>query len=195
MLEWKRQRCQYNKANQATSTARYPPFEFLHVSTSRGLSLFRLPLCMVVGVKEQLFPNYMAHLNTCQPAIYTEQNHCYLQNPNFSTSSFNAIEQNQRCSLFSPNFSLFIASLSDRSDAQEWALTQHICSPCVAESHILFSLPKVTNIYFLLDSPTESLQQREKQVTFHSALLIKRSLLARMLPLLRECVNLGLCPE
>jgi hypothetical protein len=56
---------------------------------------------------------------------------------------------------------LFMASPSDRSHTQEWALTQHICSPCVAESHIVFLLPKVTNIYFLLDSPTELLQQRK----------------------------------
>lgn len=82
----------------------------------------------------------------------------------------------QGYSLFSPKFSLCIALFNDRSDAQEWALTQHICSPCVAESHILFSLPKVTNIYFLLDSPTELLQKEEKQVRFCSALLTKRSL-------------------
>lgn len=91
----------------------------------------------------------------------------------------------QGYSLFSPKFSLCIALFSDRSDAQEWALTQHICSPCVAESHILFSLPKVTNIYFLLGSPTELLQE-EKQVRFHSALLIKRSLLVHVPPLLTD---------
>jgi hypothetical protein len=68
-------------------------------------------------------------------------------------------------------------------------------APHVLLSHILLSLPEVTNIYFLLDSPTESLQQREKQVRFHSALLIKRSLLVHVIPLLRECGNLGMCPE
>lgn len=119
----------------------------------------------------------------CWPAIYAEQIHCSISNPNFRISSFNAIEQHQGYSLFSPNFSLFISSVGDRSDAQEWALTQHICYPCVAESHILFSLPKVTNIYFLLDSPTELLQQKEKQVRFHSALLIKSS------PLLVACAS------
>lgn len=127
----------------------------------------------------------MAHFNMCWPAIDTEQNHCYTGNLNFNISNCNAVVQNQGYSLFSPHFSLFIALLSDRSDAQEWPLTQHICSPCVAESHILFSLPKVTNIYFLLDSPTELLQKKEKQVRFHSALLIKRSLLVHGPPLLR----------
>lgn len=127
--------------------------------------------CLCVGW--QGWRDCLAYLSTCWPDIYTEQNCSYIRNKNFSNSSLNAIEPNQRCSLFSPNFSLFIASLSDRSVAQEWPLTQHICSPCVAESHILFSLPKVTNIYFLLGSPKELLQQREKQVGFHSAWLLK----------------------
>lgn len=73
--------------------------------------------------------------------------------------------------IFFSFFSIY-SFLSGRAFAQEWALTQHICSPCVAESHILFWLPEVTNIYFLLDSPTELLQQREKQVRFHSTLLM-----------------------
>ena len=151
-VEWKRQRYQPNKTNLAISRARQPPFELLCVSTAKGSLLLRMPLCMVVGVKEQLFSSCMAHLSMGWPAIYIKQNHQYIQSPSFRISSFNVIEQNQGCSFFSPSFSLFIASLSDRSDAQEWALIQHICSPCVAESHTSF----ITRSNKYLFSPWQS---------------------------------------
>lgn len=108
-------------------------------------------LCVRWVGTEQLFSSCMAHLSMGWPAIYVKQNHQYIQNPSFSISSFNVIEQNQGCSFFSPNF-LYIASFSDRSDAQEWALIQHICSPCVAESHT--SLVTRSNKY--LFSPWQS---------------------------------------
>lgn len=116
-------------------------------------------------------------LTLIQLDIYTEESYPYIRSPYINTCSSNTIEWDQECSSISSIFFSIYGFLSDGEFAQEWALTQHICSPCVAESHILFWLPKVTNIYFLLDSPTELLQQREKQVRFHSAVLIWRSLL------------------
>lgn len=109
--------------------------------------------------------------------IYTEESYPYVRSPYINTCSSNTIEWESGMQFNFLSFFSIYGFLSDGEFAQEWALAQHICSPCVAESHILFWLPKVTNIYFLLDSPTELLQQREKQARFHSAVLIGRSLL------------------
>lgn len=135
----------------------------------------------------------MTHLRKkCWASIFTEQIHSYIWIPVFTISTLNAIEQSQGSSLFSHSSSLFIASLSDRSDAQEWALTQHICSQCVAESYILFLLPKIKNIYF---SPWQShrvISAKEKKSKIHSVCHKKIILNARASLSTR---NLRMCPE
>lgn len=49
-------------------------------------------------VEAKSFSSCMALLNIGWPVIYTEQSHCAAWNPNFSISSFNAIEHKQGCS-------------------------------------------------------------------------------------------------
>lgn len=132
-------------------------------------------VCACAGKELQgrsLLAGYPDDLCLIQLDIYTEESYPYMRSPYINTCSSNTIEWDQERSLISSVFFSIYGFLSDGESAQEWAHPQHICSPCVAESHILFWLPEIINIYFLLDSPTELLQQRAKQVRFHSAVLI-----------------------
>lgn len=133
-----------------------------------------MPLCMVVGVQEQLFSSCMAHLSMGWLAIYVKQNHQYIQSPSFSISSFNDWTESGM-QLLLPNFSLYIASFSDRVWCT-WGSYSTDLLPMLL-SHTSLAI-RSNNIYFLLIVPHSPLAAEGKQVRFHSALVsCKRSLI------------------